>query len=50
MTTAFQAEYPLTRAGHPLRSALRSAGVLALSLGLTLAVLVALASVVDTWA
>jgi hypothetical protein len=48
MTTAFQAEYPA--AHHPVRSVLRSTAVLALSLGLTVVVLVALASVVDSWA
>ena len=36
--------------GSAVRSVLRSTGVLLASLGLTVAVLVALASVVDTWA
>lgn len=43
MTTLIQAQ-------HPVRSILRSTGVLAISLGLTVIVLFALASVVDTWA
>ena len=40
----------LVQAEHPVRSVLRSTGVLAVSLGLTVLVLVALASVVDNWA
>jgi hypothetical protein len=40
----------LTHPEHPVRSVLRSAGVLGLSLALTVGVLVALASVVDRWA
>jgi hypothetical protein len=40
----------LIQAEHPVRSVLRSTGVLAISLGLTIVVLVVLASVVDTWA
>jgi hypothetical protein len=40
----------LTHADHPVRSLLRATGVLGLSLALTIGVLVALASVVDTWA
>lgn len=35
---------------HQVRSVLRSSGVLALSLALTTGVLMALASLVDTWA
>lgn len=40
----------LTQPHHPVRSVLRSTGVLGLSLALTIGVLVALASVVDGWA
>jgi hypothetical protein len=40
----------LIQAQHPIRSVLRSTGVLAVALSLTVVVLVALASVVDTWA
>ena len=51
MTTAMQtptidgASFP----SHPVRSVLRSTAVLLVALGLTVGVLVALASVVDTW-
>lgn len=52
MNTAIQAptgaaSFP---SAHPMRSILRSTGVLLAALGLTAVVLVALASVVDTWA
>ena len=40
----------LVQAHHPVRSVLRSTGVLAVALGLTIVVLAALATVVDTWA
>ncbi|MCX6432721.1 MAG: hypothetical protein NTX29_08000 [Actinobacteria bacterium] len=40
----------LIHAAQPVRHVLRSTGVLALALGLTVVVLVALASVVETWA
>lgn len=40
----------LIQPAHPVRSILRSTGVLGLSLTLTVAVLMILASVVDTWA
>jgi hypothetical protein len=40
----------LVQAQQPVRSVLRSTGVLAIALGLTIVVLVALATVVDTWA
>jgi hypothetical protein len=40
----------LIQADQPVRSVLRSTGVLGLSLALTIGVLVALASVVDVWA
>lgn len=39
----------LSQPGHPIRSALRSTGVLGLSLALTVGVLVVLSSVVDAW-
>jgi hypothetical protein len=35
---------------HPVRSLLRTTGVLAVALGLTVVVLAALATVVDSWA
>jgi hypothetical protein len=35
---------------HPIRSLLRTTGVLAVALGLTVVVLAALATVVDSWA
>ena len=40
----------LVQAQQPVRSVLRSTGVLAVALTLTVVVLVALASVVDNWA
>jgi hypothetical protein len=40
----------LVQEQHPVRTVLRSTGVLAVALGLTVVVLIALASVVDTWA
>lgn len=40
----------LTQPGHPVRSVLRSTGVLGVALVLTVAVVAALASVVDGWA
>ncbi len=40
----------LTQPGQPVRSLLRTTGVLAAALALTVGALVALASVVDIWA
>jgi hypothetical protein len=40
----------LTQPGHPVRSVLRSTGILGVALVLTVAVVTALASVVDGWA
>jgi len=40
----------LIQTEHPVRSVLRSTGVLVIALGLTVGVLIALANVVDTWA
>jgi hypothetical protein len=40
----------LTQPGHPVRSVLRSTGVLGASVTLTVVVLVVLSSVVGTWA
>ena len=40
----------VTQPHHPVRSVLRSTGVLGLSLVLTIGVLVILSSVVDGWA
>ena len=40
----------LTQPGHPVRSALRTTGVLGAALVLTIAVVAALASFVDSWA
>ena len=40
----------LTTSGQPIRSTLRTTGVLGLALGLTSGVLVLVANVVDTWA
>ena len=40
----------LIQAEHPVRSVLLSTGVLVAALGVTVAVLIALASFVETWA
>jgi hypothetical protein len=40
----------LTQPGHPVRSVLRSTGILGVALLLTVVVVVALATVVDSWA
>jgi hypothetical protein len=40
----------LVQAQHPVRSVLRSTGVLVVALGLTVVVMAALATVVDSWA
>jgi tetrahydromethanopterin S-methyltransferase subunit F len=40
----------LTTSGQPIRSTLRTTGVIGLALGLTSGVLVLVANVVDTWA
>lgn len=40
----------LTQPGHPVRSVLRTTGVLGVALALTIVVVAALASVVDSWA
>jgi len=40
----------LSESQHPVRSVLRSTGVLGLSLAMTVAVVVMVASVVDAWA
>ena len=51
MSTAIQTSAITgTSTPHPVRSALRSSVVLLAALALTVGVLVALASVVDTWA
>jgi hypothetical protein len=54
MNTLMHSELPMTSGhaldSHPVRTVLRSAGVLMAALGLTTGVLVALATVVDTWA
>lgn len=54
MTTVLHSGLPMqprhAAAAHPLGSVLRSTGVLLAATSLTVAVLVALARVVDTWA
>jgi hypothetical protein len=49
MTTAMHTPTIDGTSSHPARSVLRSTGVLLAALSLTVSVLVALASVVDTW-
>lgn len=50
MSTAMPTALPTQADHHPVRTAVRSTGVLLASLGLTIVVLVALATVVDSWA
>ena len=40
----------LIQTEHPVRSVLRSTGVLVIALSMTVGVLIALANVVDSWA
>ncbi len=50
LSTAMPTALPAQGATHPVRTAVRSTGVLLAALGLTIVVLVALATVVDSWA